>query len=80
MQEYGRSEHPVLNTPGENGSLPYFEHLPHTLYPSALIPDGWNADVVSHIHLLLLVVYLPVLISCIILALGIFFVGYTKYK
>jgi hypothetical protein len=31
--------------------------------------------VVGHVHLLLLVVYLPVLISCIILALGIFLVG-----
>ena len=72
MQEYGRSEHTVLNTAENSGYL--FEHLPPTLYPSVLIPEGWNEDVVSHIHLLLLVVYLPVLISCIILALGIFLV------
>ena len=70
----------MFNTAEKNGSLPYYEHLHPTLYSSALIPEGWNEDVFSHIHLLLMVVYLPVLISCIILALGIFFVGYTKYK
>ena len=74
MQEYGRSQHTELNTNDKNGSLPCYEDRPLTLYPSALIPEGWNGDVVSHVHLLLLVVYLPVLLSCIILALGIFLV------
>ena len=62
------------------GSLPSYEHLPSIRYPSVLITEGWHGDVVSHVYLLLLVVYLTVLISCIILVLGIVMVGYTKYK
>ena len=58
----------------KNRSLSYYEHRPSIRYPSVLIPEGWNVDVVGHVHLLLLVVYLPVLISCIILVLGIFLV------
>ena len=76
MQEYGKNKHPVFDIAKKNGSLSYYEHLPSNRYPSVLIPEGWNEDVVRHIQLLLLVVYLPVLISCIILGLGIFLVGY----
>eukprot|EP00090_Calanus_glacialis_P025621 TRINITY_DN4011_c0_g1_i1.p1 TRINITY_DN4011_c0_g1~~TRINITY_DN4011_c0_g1_i1.p1 ORF type:complete len:211 (+),score=46.22 TRINITY_DN4011_c0_g1_i1:55-687(+) len=40
-------------------------------YPSVLIPGGWDGDVLHHVHLLLLPVYLTVLISCLALILGI---------
>ena len=40
-------------------------------YPSVLIPGGWDGDVLHHVHLLLLAVYLAVLISCLTLILGI---------
>jgi hypothetical protein len=68
----------VFGIAQKNGSFPYYEQLPSIRYPSVLIPEGWNASVVSHLHLLLLVVYLTVLISCIILVLGIFMVGCAK--
>jgi hypothetical protein len=80
VQECGENKNPVFDIAQKNGSLPYYEQLPSIRYPSALIPEGWNANVVIHVHILLLVVYLTVLISCIILVLGIFMVGCTKYK
>ena len=40
-------------------------------YPSVLIPAGWDGDILHHVHLLLLPVYLTVLISCLALILGI---------
>ena len=46
-------------------------------YPSVLIPGGWDGDVLHHVHLLLLAVYLAVLISCLALILGIFLVCIT---
>ena len=64
----------------KNGSDLYYEHLPGTHSPSILIPEGWQVDVVNQMHLLLLVVYLLVLISCLLLALGIFLVGYVVFK
>ena len=76
----GKNKLPVFNITKKNVSLPHYENLPSIRYPSVLLPEGWNEDVVSHIHLLLLVVYLTVLISCIILVLGIFLVEYAKYK
>ena len=65
------------NRSKQNGSGPYYEHLPGTLLPSIFIPEGRQVDVVNKFHLLLLVVYLLVLASCLLLALGILLVGYT---
>ena len=53
---------------------------PSSSYPSVLMPDGWDGDVLSHVHLLLLVVYLSVFISCMTLLLGIYRVGFNTYS
>ena len=80
MQECGKNKHPVLDIAKKNGSLPYYENLPSIRHSSVPMPEGWHVDVVSHVHLLLLVVYLTVLLSCIILVLGIFMVVNTEWK
>jgi hypothetical protein len=79
IQECGKINKPVNNTE-ENGSQITHSPLHATPYPSVLMADGWDGDVLSHVHLLLLVVYLTVLISCMTLILGICRVGYTTHS
>ena len=83
---------PYVYNKQENKSYPQNEgikvlsnevnHTTHSsvLHPSVLIPDGWDKDVLSHVHLLLLVLYLAVFISCLFLILGIFRVQLNTFS
>ena len=69
----------ILPSNNSNDTASYSTNLSSS-YPSVLMPDGWDGDVIYNVHLLLLVVYLAVFISCMALILGIYRVGCNTYS